>query len=43
MGFHKGKPLAALVVFRACLQWRAFQADRTSVFDRIIQVWRSFK
>jgi myosin-5 len=38
MGFHKGKPLAALVVFRACLQWRAFQADRTSVFDRIIQV-----
>jgi hypothetical protein len=39
MGFHKGKPLAALVVFRACLQWRAFQADRTSVFDRIIQVW----
>jgi myosin-5 len=38
MGFHKGKPLAALVVFRACLQWRAFEADRTSVFDRIIQV-----
>jgi hypothetical protein len=38
MGYHKGKPLAALVVFRACLQWRAFQADRTSVFDRIIQV-----
>jgi hypothetical protein len=38
MGFHKGKPLAALVVFRSCLQWRAFQADRTSVFDRIIQV-----
>jgi hypothetical protein len=38
MGYHKGKPLAALVVFRACLQWRSFQADRTSVFDRIIQV-----
>lgn len=38
MGYHKGRPLAALVVFRACLQWRAFQADRTSVFDRIIQV-----
>jgi myosin-5 len=38
MGFHKGKPLAALVVFRACLQWRAFQADRTSMFDRIIKV-----
>jgi hypothetical protein len=40
MGFHKGKPLAALVVFRACLQWRAFQADCTSVFDHIYQVGR---
>lgn len=38
LGYHKGKPLAALIVFRCCLQWRAFQADRTSVFDRIIQV-----
>ena len=39
LGYSKaGKPLAALVTFRACLQWRAFQADRTSVFDRIIQV-----
>lgn len=38
MGFHKGRPLAALIIFRCCLQWRAFQADRTSVFDRIIQV-----
>jgi len=38
MGFNKGRPMAALVVFRCCLQWRAFQADRTSVFDRIIHV-----
>ncbi len=38
LGFHRGKPLAALITFRACLQWRAFQADRTSIFDRIIQV-----
>jgi len=38
MGFHKGRPMAAMVVFRCCLQWRAFQADRTSVFDRIIHV-----
>jgi hypothetical protein len=38
MGFHKGKPLAALVVFRACLQWRAFQSERTKVFDGILQV-----
>lgn len=65
MGFHKGRPLAAIIVFRCCLQagpltfakrqprplsssltssprgllqWRAFQADRTSLFDRIIGV-----
>jgi myosin-5 len=38
MGFHKGRPVAAIVVFRACLQWRAFQADRTTLFDRIIGV-----
>jgi len=38
LGFSRGRPVAALAIFRACLQWRAFQADRTSVFDRIIQV-----
>lgn len=38
MGFHKGKPLAALIIFRACLQWRSFSADRTGVFDAIFQV-----
>ena len=38
LGFHKGRPLAAIVVFRCCLQWRAFQADRTSLFDRIMGV-----
>ena len=25
MAFHKGRPVAALVVFRCCLQWRSFQ------------------
>lgn len=25
LGFHRGRPLAAIVVFRCCLQWRAFQ------------------
>ena len=36
MGFHRGRPLAAMVIFRCCLQWKAFQADRTSLFDKII-------
>ena len=27
LGFHKGRPLAAIIVFRCCLQWRAFQVS----------------
>eukprot|EP00798_Chlamydomonas_sp_ICE-L_P002990 gene2990-12998_t len=38
LGFNKGRPLAAVVVFRCCLQWRYFQADRTPMFERIIGV-----
>ena len=36
LGFHAGRPTAALLVFRCCLQWKTFQADRTPLFDRII-------
>lgn len=36
LGFHHGRPVAALVIFRCCLQWKTFQADRTPLFDRII-------
>lgn len=36
LGFHNGRPLAAVVIFRSCLQWKTFQADRTTLFDRII-------
>lgn len=25
-----------MVIFRCCLQWKTFQADRTTLFDRII-------
>jgi myosin V len=35
LGFQKGRPIAAVLVFRCCLQWKAFQADRTPLFDRI--------
>jgi len=38
LGFHKNRPVAALSAFRCCLQWRTFQADRTTLFDRIIGV-----
>lgn len=36
LGFQAGRPVAAVVVFRCCLQWKTFQADRTPLFDRII-------
>ncbi|KAG1675861.1 hypothetical protein FOA52_001518 [Chlamydomonas sp. UWO 241] len=38
LGYNAGRPVAAVVVFRCCLQWRAFQAERTSLFDRITGV-----
>eukprot|EP00210_Caulerpa_lentillifera_P009028 g8617.t1 len=37
LGFQKGRPLAAVIIFRCCLQWKSFQADKTSIFDRIVQ------
>jgi len=36
LGFHNKRPLAALVIFRSCLHWKSFQADRTNLFDKII-------
>ncbi|KAL6776695.1 MYO1 [Auxenochlorella protothecoides x Auxenochlorella symbiontica] len=36
LGYQRGRPVAAVLVFRCCLQWKTFQADRTPLFDRII-------
>ena len=36
MGYYNNRPVAALVIFRSCLQWKIFQADRTQFFDKII-------
>ncbi|CAL5219117.1 g891 [Coccomyxa viridis] len=36
LGFNMNRPVAALVIFRSCLQWKTFQADRTVLFDKII-------
>ena len=35
LGVHMTRPVAALVIFRACLQWKTFQADRTVLFDKV--------
>ncbi|KMZ60261.1 putative Myosin XI [Zostera marina] len=37
IGFSGGKPIAACVVYKCLLHWRSFEAERTTIFDRIIQ------
>ncbi|KAK6933673.1 Myosin, N-terminal, SH3-like [Dillenia turbinata] len=34
--FNQGKPVAAIIVFKALLHWRSFEADKTHIFDKII-------
>ncbi|RZC77767.1 hypothetical protein C5167_002019 [Papaver somniferum] len=38
--FEKNRPVAACIVYRALLQWRSFEADKTHIFDRIIHIIR---
>ncbi|MQL83466.1 hypothetical protein Taro_015961 [Colocasia esculenta] len=37
LGFSRGRPVAACIIYKCLLQWRSFEVERTSVFDRIIQ------
>jgi len=37
LGFKDGKPVAACIIYRCLLHWRAFEADRTAIFDFIIE------
>lgn len=39
--FDKNRPVTACIVYRALLQWRTFEAEKTNVFDRIIHKIRS--
>lgn len=39
--FNKSRPLAACIVYKTLLQWRSFEADKTSIFDKIIHTIRS--
>ncbi|KAH9318468.1 hypothetical protein KI387_020237 [Taxus chinensis] len=38
VGFSRGRPVAACIIYKSLLQWRSFEADKTSVFDRIIHM-----
>ncbi|GFQ02300.1 myosin-12 [Phtheirospermum japonicum] len=39
--FDKNRPIAACIVYKALVQWRSFEADKTSIFDRIIHAIQS--
>ncbi|PKI76827.1 hypothetical protein CRG98_002813 [Punica granatum] len=38
IGFSHGKPIAAFTIYKCLLNWKSFEAERTSVFDRLIQM-----
>ncbi|GER46091.1 myosin 2 [Striga asiatica] len=38
VGFSQGKPVAAFTMYKCLLHWKSFEAERTSVFDRLIQM-----
>ncbi|CAA7015314.1 unnamed protein product [Microthlaspi erraticum] len=38
IGFSHGKPVAALTIYKCLLHWRIFEAEKTSIFDRIVPV-----
>lgn len=38
IGFQHGKPVAAFTIYKCLLHWKSFEAERTSVFDRLIQM-----
>lgn len=37
MGFSNGKPVAACVIFKCLLHWHAFESERTTIFDFVIE------
>ncbi|CAA0815254.1 Myosin-6 [Striga hermonthica] len=38
VGFSQGKPVAAFTMYKCLLHWKSFEAERTSMFDRLIQM-----
>ncbi|KAL3812395.1 hypothetical protein ACJIZ3_013663 [Penstemon smallii] len=38
LGFSEGKPVAAFTIYKCLVHWRSFEAEKTSIFDRLIQI-----
>ncbi|XP_010540938.1 PREDICTED: myosin-14 isoform X2 [Tarenaya hassleriana] len=38
IGFSQGKPITAFTIYKCLLHWKSFEAERTNVFDRLVQM-----
>ncbi|KAL2463236.1 Myosin-6 [Forsythia ovata] len=38
LGFSEGKPVAAFTIYKCLVHWKSFVAERTSIFDHLIQI-----
>ncbi|KAJ6824987.1 myosin-6-like [Iris pallida] len=38
IGFSHEKPVAAVTIYKCLLHWKCFEAEKTSVFDRLVQI-----
>ncbi|XP_059070090.1 myosin-17-like [Cryptomeria japonica] len=38
IGFSQGRPVAACIIYKTLFHWRSFEAERTTMFDRIIRM-----
>ncbi|XP_076944168.1 myosin-11-like [Bidens hawaiensis] len=37
LGFSRGRPVAACIIYNCLRKWRSFEVEKTSIFDRITQ------
>ncbi|XP_066332641.1 protein OPAQUE1 [Miscanthus floridulus] len=37
LGYKDGKPVAACIIYKCLLHWRAFESERTAIFDHVIE------
>ncbi|KAG8072623.1 hypothetical protein GUJ93_ZPchr0006g45526 [Zizania palustris] len=37
LGFKDGKPVAACIMYSCLLHWRAYESERTAIFDHVIE------
>ncbi|KAJ9558501.1 hypothetical protein OSB04_013115 [Centaurea solstitialis] len=41
IGFSEGKPVAAFTIYKCLLHWKSFEAEQTTIFDRLIYMFDS--